>query len=184
MYKELYAAWESEDETTTLQPLTKGFYPKLKEYLKRLEAELELLDVKSLIFRLKKQELNQANKLARMLIEMRLKKIAGLSQTRGEAVDPRNLTEEERAIYNQNVETSKSLESFTSEVLETRIPKPSPKDKPHRVTVVRFIKETPAIVGTNMKKYGPFKIGDVASMPAENIEGLIKHGLAKKVEIQ
>jgi len=183
MYRKLYEAWGSEAETTTLQPLTKGFYPKIREYLKGLEAELKLLDVKSMKFRLKEQELNQASRLARMLIEMRLKKMASFGKIQEESDDSKNLAEEEKALHNQIAETFKSLESFASEILEARMPKPPPKDRPHRVTVMRFLRETPAIIGANMKSYGPFEEGDVASMPAENIEGLIKHGLAKKVEI-
>jgi len=183
MYRQLYEVWRNEAEATTIQPLTKGFYPKIREYLKGLEEELGLLDVKSLKFRLKKQELSQASRLARLLVEMRLKKMASSCQIQGESVYPENLTDEEKALHSQIVETSKSLKSFAADILETEILKPSPKVKPHRATVVRFTKETPAIMGADMKSYGPFKAGDVASIPTENIEGLIKHDIAKKVEI-
>jgi len=34
-----------------------------------------------------------------------------------------------------------------------------------------------------MKTYGPFKVEDVASLPAENAKILIRQGLAEKVEV-
>jgi DNA replication factor GINS len=45
------------------------------------------------------------------------------------------------------------------------------------------LKEIPAIIGADMKTYGPFKTEDVASLPAENARILAKQNLAEKVEI-
>jgi DNA replication factor GINS len=184
MYSKLYKAWEVEAEIASLQPLTKEFYPKMQEYLKGLEAELRLLDVKSLKFRLKEQEFKQARRMAKMFIEIRLRKMVDFSKIKEGTVDPKNLTDEEKILHEQIGSSSKILESFVDELLEVGMSKSLPKSKPHRPSVVRFIKETPAIIGADMKTYGPFKVGDVASLPDENIEGLIKHHLAKKVEIQ
>ncbi len=49
--------------------------------------------------------------------------------------------------------------------------------------VLRFLKEVPAIIGVDMKPYGPFKPEDVASVPAENAKVLVKQGLAVEVEV-
>jgi DNA replication initiation complex subunit (GINS family) len=51
-----------------------------------------------------------------------------------------------------------------------------------RVTL-RFTKNTPAIIGLDMKTYGPFMVEDVASLPVENAKILIKQGLAVLVEV-
>jgi DNA replication initiation complex subunit (GINS family) len=50
--------------------------------------------------------------------------------------------------------------------------------------VVRFLQAVPAIMGIDMKSYGPFEPEDVASIPAENAENLIRRGIAKGVEIR
>jgi len=50
-----------------------------------------------------------------------------------------------------------------------------------RVTI-RFLNMVPAIVGSDMKTYGPFMIEDVASVPESNAKILIRQGLAKPVE--
>jgi DNA replication factor GINS len=49
---------------------------------------------------------------------------------------------------------------------------------------IRFLRAVPAIIGIDMKTYGPFKAEDLASMPVENAENLIRRGIAKEVEIQ
>jgi hypothetical protein len=43
---------------------------------------------------------------------------------------------------------------------------------------VRFLKEIPAIVGADMKTYGPFKKGEIAELPKPNAEALIKQEVA------
>jgi DNA replication initiation complex subunit (GINS family) len=50
--------------------------------------------------------------------------------------------------------------------------------------VVRFLQAVPAIMGIDMKTYGPFKPEDVVSLPVENAENLIRRGIAKEVEIR
>lgn len=44
---------------------------------------------------------------------------------------------------------------------------------------VRFLKDMPAIVGVDMKTYGPFKKGTLAALPKENASILIKMGVAE-----
>jgi DNA replication initiation complex subunit (GINS family) len=48
---------------------------------------------------------------------------------------------------------------------------------------LRFVKAVPAVVGVDMKTYGPFMVEDVASVPVENAKILVKQGLAEKVEL-
>jgi DNA replication initiation complex subunit (GINS family) len=51
-----------------------------------------------------------------------------------------------------------------------------------RRLTLRFLKDVPAIIGADMKTYGPFKTEDVGALPAENTRILIKQGLAEKVK--
>jgi len=48
---------------------------------------------------------------------------------------------------------------------------------------LRFLRDIPAIIGADMKTYGPFNAEDVASLPAENAKILAKQGLAERVEV-
>jgi DNA replication factor GINS len=54
---------------------------------------------------------------------------------------------------------------------------------PKRI-LVRFIRDIPAIIGVDMEPYGSFKAEDVATLPLENVESLVKQGVAVKLEVE
>ena len=47
---------------------------------------------------------------------------------------------------------------------------------------VAILGDVPMFVGIDMKDYGPFKKGDVASVPKENSELLVSKSLARVIE--
>ena len=53
--------------------------------------------------------------------------------------------------------------------------------KPSEKIMIRFTKDTPEIIGVDLKTHGPFKAEDIASLPRENAEALVKQGLAKAI---
>jgi DNA replication initiation complex subunit (GINS family) len=53
----------------------------------------------------------------------------------------------------------------------------------HKRLTIRFLKSIPAIMGADMKSYGPFVAEDVASLPASNAQVLVKQGLAVLIEV-
>jgi DNA replication initiation complex subunit (GINS family) len=57
------------------------------------------------------------------------------------------------------------------------------REKPKK-RVLRFLQETPSIVGADMKTYGPFLPQDVASLPVENAKVLVKQRVAVEVEVK
>ncbi len=69
----------------------------------------------------------------------------------------------------------------TNEVPKTEI-KPQVHVTHKRLTL-RFTKNIPAIMGADMKSYGPFAADDVASLPALNAQILVKQGLAVLIEV-
>jgi DNA replication initiation complex subunit (GINS family) len=66
------------------------------------------------------------------------------------------------------------------QVLEVGVAK---APRPQGRVALRFLKAIPAIVGVDMKTYGPFMAEDVGSVPVENAKGLVKRGLAEAVEV-
>jgi DNA replication initiation complex subunit (GINS family) len=52
------------------------------------------------------------------------------------------------------------------------------------LVLVRFLKPLPAIMGVDMKAYGPFQPEELATIPRQNAENLIKRGIAKKVSVE
>ena len=55
--------------------------------------------------------------------------------------------------------------------------------KAHKRVTLRFVKDIPAVIGADMKAYGPFMVEDVASLPVENAKVFVKQGLAVAVEV-
>jgi len=79
-----------------------------------------------------------------------------------------------------------SFESFQTlfkDLLSGRLPDVQTIREPKK-RVLRFLKEIPAIIGADMKTYGPFKPEDVASLPLENARILTKQGIAVEVEVK
>ena len=49
--------------------------------------------------------------------------------------------------------------------------------------IVRFLKDTPPLVGTDLKNYGPFNRDDIACLPLKNAIILINEKFAEKIEV-
>ncbi len=60
---------------------------------------------------------------------------------------------------------------------------PAEAPRAHKRSTIRFLKGIPAIMGADMKSYGPFVAEDVASLPPQNAQILVKQGLAVLVEV-
>ena len=76
---------------------------------------------------------------------------------------------------------AESYQALFKDVSRGRLPRVKPEKKTKGM-VVRFLQEIPAIVGSDMKTYGPFKPEDIATLPVENAKALIKQGVAEEVE--
>jgi DNA replication initiation complex subunit (GINS family) len=101
------------------------------------------------------------------------------SQMQGQAAPQREAPKVDAEVPTVVVaESPKAAPAPMEEVPKVVIVKPAPK----RVTV-RFSKPIPAIMGADMKSYGPFATEDVASLPELNAKILVKQGLAVLVEV-
>ncbi|WP_309491962.1 hypothetical protein [Candidatus Hecatella orcuttiae] len=181
MFKDLYEAWRKESETEELSPLNSDFYAKLSSYLKKLDDEVKDLDKGSLKARLKIKEKNKATLLASDLIHLRLKKMAESILLSDKKTLKPPLGEEEKAVYEELQDAAKIFSRLKATLEKGEI---SPRAEEGRGGVfIRFLKESPALVGADLRAYGPFEVEDVACLPPEIAEGLIKYGVAKRVEL-
>ncbi|RLI14636.1 MAG: hypothetical protein DRO43_03485 [Candidatus Hecatellales archaeon] len=177
MFNELYEVWLRESETSKLQKLKPDFYRHLGEYFRSLRREVEEADEKSLKGRLRLRELEKAEALASDLLKLRLKKIFNLLEEAEKPPEALNLAEEEVAVYSRVKEAFQAAEALREAVLSGVEEKPEEK-----LVLVRFLKEASARVDSNLKTYGPFKEEDVAYLPQELAEGLIRHGIAVRIQ--
>jgi DNA replication factor GINS len=181
MYRELREAWKRELENVELEKLPTGFYSGIADYVRRLKEESRMLDKRTAKANLLKKELQNVKRMTRELIQSRHRKILN-DGARGNEVQHDLLTPEEEAAYARISVFADMVSSLTAEILHGQAPKIDVTQE-HKRDVLRFTKDVPAIVGADMKTYGPFKPEDVASLPVENAKMLVKQCLAHKITV-
>ena len=181
MYSKLYEAWRKEKEASTLQPLPKDFYEKIAEYVKKIREESRMIDNKTTKGRLVKIEFENVKKMINELLRLRLEKILN-SLSSGKEIPKNCLTREEERIGEKSFLIAERFEELAKNLLHGKVSVGASRENRLRI-VVRFLKDVPAIVGADLKTYGPFKSEDVASIPVENAKVLTRQGLAVEVEM-
>jgi DNA replication factor GINS len=190
VYKELYAAWQREIDDPTLGALPLDFYSKISEYLRRIKDEEKVLDKKSAKMNLLEHEAQNVERMLDQLLEVRYRKLVK-TVTRSQKLPIELLTVEEARMcetksyrkFSENLKQGQlTVEPIKVAVkIETNIT--APAHQLHKRSTIRFLKNIPAIMGADMKSYGPFVAEDVASLPPQNAQILVKQGLAVLVEV-
>jgi len=182
LYDELYEAWKKEKENVEIQKLSKNFYAKVTDYMKKIREESRMLDEKTTKAKLLKHEFENAKKMVRELVRLRYDKALKKALAR-ETVPREVLTEEEEKFHGEVLPLAETYQAFLKDILQGRLSHIEKEEKPKKV-LLRFVKEIPAIVGSDMKTYGPFEPEDIATLPLENARVLVKQGVAIEVEVK
>jgi DNA replication factor GINS len=180
MYHELFEAWKRELETSELEKLSEGFYSEIADYVRKLKEESRMLDKRTVKANLLKKEMQNVKRMIRELIQTRYQKAVNMG-ARGLEVPHDALAAEEKEIYARISPLHEIVSSLATEILRGHASRVV--EQKHGRTALRFSKDVPAIVGADMKAYGPFKTEDVASLPVENAKILVKQGLAEKIVV-
>ena len=181
MYNKLFSAWKYELENEALGSLETDFYSQISNYIKSLkEKNEESSDAiqSSLLL----QELSHSICMIEELISTRYKKIISFSE-KGKPISLELLPLEERNLFSNFFSFIKKYQLFKKKILHISTTKKEVIKSKKRV-IMRFLKDIPTLIGADMKSYGPFLAEDVASLPFENAELLIKQGLGKLVETE
>ena len=203
-YKILYESWRREKQRQEIQPLPDGFFSTMAAYVAQLREQSRTTEKTTVRGKLIEKERDYVDRMLQDLNRFRLHKLVS-AELDGTPVEPLNLTAEEKRLQ---VELRRLIAAHVQgmkQILqgkETRFEAP-PIDNPPHVTpiqqphsaqhtrkgeeelkVVRFTQPLPAIMGVDMKTYGPFKAEDVASLPERNADNLIRKGIAKLVETE
>ena len=182
MYDEIYEAWRAERETAEIQRLPRDFFVRLVGYVKRIREEGRMLDNKTTRAWLMQHEFRNVKKIVRDLIRLRYEKALRKAMT-GKTVPQDILTEEEETLQRSISPSVEAYQDLLKKILTGRLPNLERKKKPKKI-VVRILQEIPAIIGSDMKAYGPFKAEDIATLPPENARVLIKQGVAAEIEVK
>ena len=180
MYDQLYTAWKKERENIDIQTLPRDFYVKLADYVKKIKEERRMLDEKTAKARLMQREFVNVKKTVNALVQLRYEKT--LQNTMKEkAVRRDGLTMEEEKLVGETSLLAESYQVLAKEILKGRLSHVKRKEKPKR-KLVRLLQEVPAIIGSDMKTYGPFKPENITTLPSENARILIRQSVAVEVE--
>ncbi len=193
-YERLRRAWEMEREKTELQNIPDEFLREMRRYSEELNKTPT--DPGILTGSITKKERRFVGQMLRELTENRLRKIV-TKELRGEPIDAQAMTPEEQRLhanlrqlllgYRQGADIPEAEAPPTVQVPRPapRPSVPAPREAPEGdLVVVRFLKPLPAIMGVDMKAYGPFDPEDVANIPRRNALNLIRRGIAKLVDIE
>ena len=195
-YERLHKAWERENEKPELQNISDEFIHEMRRYSEELNKTPT--DPGTLTGSITKKERRFVGQMLRELTETRLRKIV-TKELRGEPIDAQAMTPEEQRLhanlrqlllgYRQGADIPEPEAPPT-----VRLPRPAQTQRPSGdvprevsegdLVVVRFLKPLPAIMGVDMKAYGPFDPEDVANIPRQNAVNLIRRGIAKLVDIE
>lgn len=181
MYNELYSAWKYELENENLGHLETDFYSKISNYIKSLKEKNEETS-DAIQCSLLSKELSHAICMIEELISTRYKKIINFSE-KGKPIALESLPLEEKNIFSNLFSFIKKYQIFKKKILQSNVTKKEVKKSKNRI-ILRFLKDVPKLIGIDLKSYGPFLAEDVASLPFENAELLIKQGLGRLVETE
>ena len=185
MYNRLYDAWRKERlESKELQPLDPSFFSDLSQYIKKMHEELRMLDEKTLKYRLLNMELEKARQLASSVMDARFKKLMAMLLG-NHSMEQEHFTDEEAELFRRVLQVVEQHENFKKRVVEGRSIDLTirPAQETGKI-LVRLTASVPKIVGVDMRVYGPFDPEDVATLPRENAEALIRQKAAVKIEAE
>ncbi len=154
LYKKLVEEY-SKIEPTSIE---ETFYDEVSSIISRKPSSTELVKINE----------NIANML-KNLLELRLAKQMLLRKGK--------LLPAESTLL-RHMEEGLKIESTTQKV-EVSV-QPSTKE-PFIRELVLFLKPVPRMIGVDGKTYGPFKVGDIANLPRENVEALLIRGAARRL---
>ncbi|MEM2134294.1 MAG: hypothetical protein Q6366_010530 [Candidatus Freyarchaeota archaeon] len=177
MYEKIYSVWEKEQKEESLQKLQANFYIEAKKFLE--EIKLEKNESDPLASKLVKKEYDILYLILNDLINIRLEKILRNIHAKKE-LNTEKLTQEEKVIYEHLKNAFSQLFNGKSLSPEIRVI----EEKDETFIPIRFLKQIPAIVGSDMKIYGPFQVEDIATLPRENAKALILKNAAKLLFFQ
>ena len=92
-------------------------------------------------------------------------------------IPPENLTEEERIFFEV---IDQSLKERRKNILNTML---KSIEKMETANLIIFKEDAPEFVGSDLKSYGPFKKGDIAKLPEENMKVLIEREIAEEFKV-
>jgi len=178
MMKKIYKVWLDERVESGITSLPEKFFEEISNYIAQLRKGYNLLEKSSIRYKLVTKELELLNYMMRDLMKIRQKKILLNTSPDNREENILRLSEGEKPLQKlmEAIEEQNSLlDSIAYGELKLNMTK-----KPENM-IVRILKETPAFVAADGVEMGPYRVGDVVSMPTPNAHILIRQKFAKAI---
>ena len=157
-----------EQKQPKLTKLPENFFPAVTAYLQQKKS-MALAERKDAF------ELKSAEMLVEDIYNRRERKILNHAIISARtSIPPENLSEEEKIFFNAILANVKGRREHT---LKSFFNAPA-------APTVTFKEDTPAFVAIDEKTYGPFKKGDVAKLPEDNMKILIERGIVEEFKVK
>lgn len=169
VHAKLLEFYKAELESKEPQRMPKDLIEDVKGRVEKLTVELQ--EARGLQLELLKTELDRIKTIVNAIFELRRNKVATLFAN-GIEVNKELLTDFELEFYEGLIRADESRKLGVASLLTA-----PPREDQKRI-LVRILKDVPPFVGIDLRTYGPFRAEDVALIPIQNAEVLIKQGLA------
>lgn len=206
-YETLYELFRREKNREELQELSKTFFKDLVEYINIKKQTLDSKDESDNFTQAQRQkaivQFENIKKILKELYEKRERKIISLalnkSRTGSDIINTKILLEEEKQLYDDLLTLFNNYRSgIQGNILNGLMPKIvigisktneisgssdllAEKESLKTTKMVRFIQGVPKFVGKELETYGPFDKDDIATLPIEIADILIKKGRVQEI---
>lgn len=155
-----------EQRLPKLTKLPDNFYQNVFSYLQQKRKLIEKEEKKVGI------EIKNIERLIEEIFNRRERKILNLALIVVRTnILPENLTDEEKIFFDQ---LTSSIKKRREDLLNVMLESETKED------MVIFKEDVPEFIGSDLKKYGPFKKGDIAKILEENKKILIEKGFVEE----
>jgi DNA replication initiation complex subunit (GINS family) len=161
---------EEEEQSETLTKLPSDLYSSVALYMQKLRKSADM-NIDDPLARLVRKQVWLLEGMSRQLLYTRLGKAVA-------RLDSRDLLPEEKYVYSFYAEFERMRGKFVKAIVngQPSIFSVLQRSQMQRMLTVRFRKPLGEVMGFDLKRYGPFRVHDVARIPAGNAEILISSG--------
>jgi DNA replication initiation complex subunit (GINS family) len=172
----LKAAWQAEQETNDLQKLPDGLLVQVKDLVKATAAAAAASGTSRLQAIVTRQELKMVEYLWNDLLKQRKHKIQAALEALGEI--------NESYLLGFEVDLYQILKGAAThyEAAKRVVPEIERKlSDGSEYVLIRVLEDQDAIMGADLRTYGPFKKEDLVYMPRDNADILVSNKKAQKL---
>ncbi len=186
-YSRLRTVYRLEKASQALARVEPDFYDLLRKYLQEesraVREAWKKQDLQKLI------EFANLQRLVSDLVALRQRKVvnAAVSAMFLNLPEPENLVGWEKDLYRDIISVLEQYRRRVEELIGLAASEPeveAEEEKPEHdlnVVRVRILRNIPAFVGTDLKKYGPYQPGDVVELPTDVAKILELRGFAEVI---